>query len=140
MQAQRHRGSDSTGFGLYGERRERGYVVRAVADDRARLSTVLDSFLEATKCHGSDFLEDPSWDDLAQRHVSIRVVVDDPADSIVGWLADADHISGFEIQSVGRSLEIIKDLGDSYTVADKHGVRDFVGTHGVANARMATES
>ncbi len=141
MQAQRHRGSDSTGFGLYGERRERGYVVRAVADDRARLSTVLDSFLEATKNHGSDFLEDPSWDESGINVTSRSgLVVDDPADSIEGWLADADHISGFEIQSVGRSLEIIKDLGDSYAVADKHGVRDFVGTHGLANARMATES
>lgn len=140
MQAQRHRGSDSTGFGMYGERRERGYVVRAVVDDRARLSALLDSFLAATKNHGSDFLEDPTWDELDQRHVSIRLVVDDPADSIEGWLSDADHISGFEIQSVGRSLEIIKDLGDSYSVADKHRVRDFEGTHGLANARMATES
>ena len=34
MQAQRHRGSDSTGFGMYGQRRDRGYVVRVVADDR----------------------------------------------------------------------------------------------------------
>lgn len=140
MQAQRHRGNDSTGFGLYGERRDRGYVVRAVSDDRAKLSTVLESFLEATRQHGSDFLEDPTWDDLAQRHVSVRMVVDDPADSLDAWLVDADHIPGLEIQSVGRSLEIIKDLGDSYAVAEKHGVRDFEGTHGLANARMATES
>lgn len=140
MQAMRHRGSDSTGFGLYGPARERGYVVRAVADDRSRLSDQLDDFLTAGRQHGSDFLEDPTWDDLDQQHVSVRVVVDDPDSSVEDWLSDTDHISGFEIQSVGRSLEIIKDLGDAYNVADKHGVRDFVGTHGLANARMATES
>ena len=37
MQAQRHRGGDSTGFGIYGHRRERGYVVRMVAADRRTL-------------------------------------------------------------------------------------------------------
>jgi glutamate synthase domain-containing protein 1 len=140
MQAQRHRGSDSTGFGLYGPRRDRGYVVRAVAADRSHLSGLLDQFLAACRQHGSDFVEDPTWDSLTQRHVSVRIVVDDPASSIEEWLADADHIPGIEIQSVGRALEIIKDLGDAYAVADKHGVRDFIGTHGLANARMATES
>lgn len=140
MQAQRHRGSDSTGFGLYGPRRERGFVVRAVGARRSDLDAVLETFLDATREHGSDFLEDPTWDRLSQTHVSMRVVVDDPAGPLEEWLADADHIPGLEIQSVGRSLEIIKDLGDAYTVAEKHGVRDFVGTHGLANARMATES
>ena len=68
-------------------------------------------------------------------------MVDEPDRTSLDWLAiRADHLPSFEIQSVGRSLEIIKDLGDAYSVADKHGVRDFVGTHGVANARMATES
>jgi methylamine---glutamate N-methyltransferase subunit A len=140
MQAQRHRGSDSTGFGLYGLPRPRGYVVRAVGADRSRLSEHLETFLAACRAHGSDFLTDPTWDALTQKHVSVRVEVDDPADSMESWLADADHIPGFAIQSVGRTLEIIKDLGDAYEVADKHGVRDFIGTHGLANARMATES
>jgi hypothetical protein len=140
MQAQRHRGSDSTGFGLYGFPRERGYVVRAVASDRGAVSGLLDTFLAVCRDHGSDYLSDPTWDSLPQKHVSVRVDIDDPADSIEAWLDDADHIPGFEIQSVGRSLEIVKDLGDAYTVAEKHGVREFIGTHGLANARMATES
>ncbi len=140
MQAQRHRGGDSTGFGLYGEPRDRGYVVRVVAVDRAFAGAQVDEFLGICRAHGSDLLEDPTFDELAQTHVSIRLVVDDPASPLTEWLADADHIPGFEIQSVGRSLEIIKDLGDSYAVADKHKVRDFIGSHGIANARMATES
>ncbi len=140
MQAQRHRGADSTGFGLYGPRRESGYVIRAVAADRSDISSVLDTFLAVSREHGSDFLEDPTWDSLNQRHVSIRAIVGDPESGLERWLAEADHIPGLELQSVGRSLEIIKDLGDAYEVADKHGVRDFRGTHGVGNARMATES
>lgn len=139
IQAQRHRGADSTGFGMYGEPRIDGYVVRVVADRRA-LSSHLDTFLDIARSHGADFVEDPTWDDAATDHVSVRLVLSDPASPFERWLADADFIDGFEMQSVGRSLEIIKDLGDGYEVAEKHGIRDFVGTHGLTNARMATES
>ncbi len=139
IQAQRHRGADSTGFGMYGEPRTDSYVVRVVAD-RASLSDHLETFLAIARSHGSDFIGQPTWDDDTTDHVSVRLEITDPTSTFEQWLADADHIDGFEIQSVGRSLEIIKDLGDGYTVADKHGVRDFVGSHGLTNARMATES
>lgn len=140
MQAQRHRGADSTGFGIYGPSRKRGYVVRLVVADRRTLGVSLDSFVTATKTTGTSLLEDPVADDLDQPHVSVRVVVDDPAVDFGEWLGAVDHLPGIEIQSVGRSLEIIKDLGDAYTVAAKHDVAAMTGTHGLANARMATES
>ncbi|MGH8912060.1 MAG: hypothetical protein ACRDVD_06065, partial [Acidimicrobiia bacterium] len=140
MQAQRHRGSDSTGFGIFGPRRERGYVVRMVAADRTAIEPSVERFVQASRAGGADLIEDPTWDGLNQPHVSVRVVVDEPDRAFVDWLAFVDHLPGLEIQSVGRALEIIKDLGDAYTVADAHGVRDIAGTHGLANARMATES
>lgn len=140
MQAQKHRGSDSTGFGLYSPPRDHGYVVRIVGSDRNLLSNQLDEFLRVCRHHGSDFTADPTHDDLEQKHVSVRVEMADLASSIPAWLVDADHIAGLEIQSVGRSLEIIKDLGNAYQVSEKHGVANFIGTHGIANARMATES
>ena len=34
MHAQRHRGADSTGFALYGEPLENGYIVRAMTAQR----------------------------------------------------------------------------------------------------------
>ena len=140
MQAQRHRGGDSTGFGIYGETRDRGYVVRMVAADRRNLAASLDEFVAASRKGGADLLEDPTWDELNQPHVSVRAVINEPDRDFVDWLAVVDHLPNLEIQSVGRSLEIIKDLGDAYSVAAKHGVRETLGTHGVANARMATES
>ena len=140
MQAQRHRGSDSTGFGIYGPRRHRGYVVRMVAGDRNTVEASVERFAAASRAGGADLMEDPTWDDLNHPHVSVRAVVDEPDRAFVDWLASVDHLPGIEIQSVGRALEIIKDLGDAYTVADAHGVRDIEGTHGLANARMATES
>lgn len=138
MQALAHRGSDSTGYALYGEPLRSGYIVRAVAHDRSRLDEGLEMFTQVALAHGADLTEDPTWDDTDQMHVSVRLVIGDL--DVTEWLADADAIGGLEIQSVGRSLEIIKDVGDAESVAAKHGVDAFVGTHGVANARMATES
>ena len=140
MDAQVHRGADSTGFALYGAPRARGYIVRAVGMDRAALGPDLEDFRSILRGHGSDFLEDPTWDDADTPHVSVRMVVDEIVD-LARWSRDADGIAGrFEVQSVGRSLEVVKDLGDASNVADKHGVRDFIGSHGLGHARLATES
>ena len=51
-----------------------------------------------------------------------------------------EDIDGVEILSVGRGLELIKDLGDATTVADQYGLKGFVGTHAIGHTRMATES
>jgi glutamine phosphoribosylpyrophosphate amidotransferase len=56
-------------------------------------------------------------------------------------LADyVEDIRGAEVLSLGRSLEIVKDLGDAETVAADYGLNDFIGTHAIGHARMATES
>ncbi len=140
MDAQEHRGADSTGFALYGPPREDGYVVRAMVASRAQLSADLDDFLYLLKQHQSDFLEEPTWDQSADRHVSVRMLIRDPGD-LPAWSKAADEISSrIEIQSVGRSLEIIKDTGCAQSVAEKHGVNDMLGSHGLGHARLATES
>ncbi len=140
MDAQVHRGADSTGFALYGPPRESGYVIRAVGFDRSHLGADLDDLTAILRRHGSDLAEDPTHDTAASRHVSVRMEVKEIQDLAV-WSREADEISDrIEIQSVGRSLEIVKDTGTAADVADKHGVRGFVGTHGLGHARLATES
>lgn len=140
MQAMAHRGSDSTGFALYGPTLPEGYVVRIVSKNRRGLDQDLETFHSTLKDHGSDFLSDPTWDGLKQPHVSVRMTIDDPDSGLGEWLEEADAIPGFEIQSVGRSLEIIKDVGNAQEVMEKHDLGKYIGTHGIANARMATES
>ena len=74
------------------------------------------------------------------KHYCFRMEIKDPVD-LTAWVADADTLTDrIEIQSCGRSLEIIKDMGGSSEVADKHGVRNMQGTHGLGHARLATES
>ncbi len=140
MDAQVHRGADSTGFALYGPPRDSGYVIRAVGFDRARLGRDLDDLITIVRDFGSDIVEDPAHDDARSRHVSVRFVVRE-IDDVASWSEAADEICDrIEIQSVGRSLEIVKDTGTAEDVARKHGVREFLGTHGLGHARLATES
>ena len=140
MQAQSHRGADSTGFAVYGPPREDGYVVRAMGFDRNAIDRDIEDFRLALKEHGADFIGDPDCDSSRSDHYNLRVAVTDPA-SVADWIADADTMADrLEVQSLGRSLEIIKDEGDAAAVAEKHGVAGMKGTHGLGHARLATES
>jgi methylamine---glutamate N-methyltransferase subunit A len=139
MAAQRHRGSDSTGFALYGAPKEDAFVVRALLADRGRLDEDLEALRTVTREHGADFVEEPTWDHSAQRHVLARLVVSDP-EPFSAWVDACDGLDRVELQSAGRALEIVKDVGDAGEVASKHGVEEFVGTHGLGHVRLATES
>lgn len=140
MAAQEHRGADSTGFAVYGAPIETGYILRCMGFDKNAMDADLSDFRDILKAHGSDFAEEPSIITDAAKHYCVRMVIKDPGD-IARWIGDADNMSHrFEVQSCGRSLEIVKDVGGSVQVADKHGVRDMIGTHGLGHARLATES
>jgi len=140
MQAQRHRGADSTGFALYGRPREVGYVLRLFHPDRTRLGATLDALVAAVRDAGADLAADPTWDGTAQRHVFIRAEITEPSVDASQWVDVIESIDGLQMVSMGRSLEVIKDVGDAETVAAKHGLDEFVGTHGLGHARLATES
>ena len=51
-----------------------------------------------------------------------------------------ESVEETEIQSLGKSLELIKDIGDASVVADQYSLNQFSGTHGIGHTRMATES
>ena len=51
-----------------------------------------------------------------------------------------EDIEGVEIMSIGRTLELVKDLGDANTVSKQYTLNDFRGTHAIGHTRMATES
>jgi hypothetical protein len=140
MDAQEHRGADSTGFAVYGPPLDGEYVLRGMGFDKNRLGKDMDEFRAILHEHGSDFTEDATFTSDDHAHYCARIIIRDPID-LTRWLRDADTLGEhFEIQSCGRSLEIIKDVGSSAAVADKHGVRNMIGTHGLGHARLATES
>jgi glutamate synthase domain-containing protein 1 len=45
-----------------------------------------------------------------------------------------------EVVSVGKSLDVIKDVGTPYEIAPRHDILEYDGTHGLGHTRLATES
>jgi glutamate synthase domain-containing protein 1 len=137
--AMRHRGPDSTGFAVYGPQRERGYVVRGYLADRTALDSTLQQVVDLLRAQDSELMAEPTWDETGQPHVLFRMEIDELTD-FKAWVDAVEELPGTEILSMGRSLEIVKDVGDAREVDAKHGVSQMQGTHALSNMRLATES
>ena len=60
------------------------------------------------------------------------------AASLREWLGH--HYPQVHVLSIGRSIDLYKDVGLPAQVADRYGFGSFGGTHLVGHTRMATES
>jgi hypothetical protein len=151
LQALKHRGPDSSGFALYGEPRNGDYMLRfkvAEQEDMAhgfdiqnevkRRKALVDERIESG---GTKIVEQENVTDYAFRY---RISFDNGAADDQGNMkrfADyLEDVEGAEILSMGRALELIKDLGDASRVSDQYQLGSFTGTHAIGHTRMATES
>jgi methylamine---glutamate N-methyltransferase subunit A len=143
LQSMKHRGPDSTGYALYGQPHDGQVVMRYTLAD-------------------ANTPRDFEFDDRIQRHQTQVVtrlkaagarIEDVEAETEYAYrttlayggdlkdLTDRiEDIPDAEVLSIGRSLEIIKDLGDAETVSEQYGLGGFEGTHAIGHVRMATES
>ena len=92
MEAQEHRGADSTGFAIYGPVRDQGYVLRGMGFDKKRMDADLANFAHILRDNGSEFLSDPDLVTDESAHYCFRMEISDPKD-IAAWVHDADTIS-----------------------------------------------
>jgi amidophosphoribosyltransferase len=74
--------------------------------------------------------------EINENHCIITVGAD-PA-MVREWLAQ--EYPAVRVLSVGRSIDLYKDIGLPSEVADRYGFSRFSGTHLVGHTRMATES
>jgi hypothetical protein len=125
------RGTDSTGFAVYRSGQSGTFLVR-VDLDRPDLQNAA----ELTAIAAEQLVMVKEWKLTAR---SVRLEVDSDAD---GKLADwiEERIEGARVFSVGRSMEIIKDVGSANDVDRRYGVRQMAGGHAIGHTRMATES
>ena len=143
LQAMKHRGPDSTGYALYRPESD-GFVMHV-------------KLMESNNGHAEfEFAERLRRQraEVESRVVALGAQVTDikPAtdhamtitfgfDGDLKQLADyVEDVRDTEVLSLGKSLEIVKDLGDAKTVAGEYHLDDFVGTHAIGHVRMATES
>jgi glutamate synthase domain-containing protein 1 len=125
------RGPDSTGFAVYGRPRE-GTLVMRVDLDRPDVEESAELLARAA----DQAVSVKDWRLIGR---GIRLEVGSDAD---GKLADwvEERIPGARVFSVGRAMEIVKDVGSAQHVDRAYAVAQMDGTHGIAHTRMATES
>ncbi|MSO40932.1 MAG: glutamine amidotransferase [Solirubrobacterales bacterium] len=140
LQAMKHRGPDSTGYALYRGSTD-GYVMHVklseAKDEDAELAQRVgrqrDQIEARIRAAGAEIEE------IKGTHRTMTITFGFDGD--LKLLADAvERVRHTEVLSLGRSLEIVKDLGDADTVSDEYGLGEYTGTHAIGHARMATES
>ena len=146
LQALKHRGPDSTGYALYGEGESDNYIMRfkvgenvkegstAVKEDKS----VYDSRRKQVDQHirdlGANILQDQQLTPYSFRYV-IKYDKD-----LMEFSKRIESVEMTEILSLGKTLELVKDIGDATTVSKQYGLDKIKGTHAIGHSRMATES
>jgi glutamate synthase domain-containing protein 1 len=143
LQAMKHRGPDSTGYALYRPESE-GYVMHVkLAESNGHQEFDLAERLNRQRADIEGRMKSSgatisSIDATTSQHaMSVSFGFDGDLKQLADYIED---VRDTEVLSLGRSLEIVKDLGDANTVAADYKLDDFVGTHAIGHARMATES
>ncbi len=143
LQSMKHRGPDSTGYALYGQP-ENGHLVMRykLADANTPRDFEYENRLHRHRAEVEARLArlGARVDEVEEETpYAFRVTFDYDGD--LKLLADlVEDIPEAEVLSLGRSLEIVKDLGDAESVGEQYGLDDFTGTHAIGHVRMATES
>ena len=143
LQSMKHRGPDSTGYALYGNSRERQprHALQARGREHAARLRVRGPPPQASRDVESRLASLGARIDEVDEETPYAFRVSFEYDGDLKLLADfIEDIPEAEVLSLGRSLEIVKDLGDAETVHDQYGLSEFTGTHGIGHVRMATES
>jgi len=123
------RGPDSSGMAVFGSREggERRKLSLYCADEGFNWSHLEGSVLE--------HLGDARFE-VKANHCILSTAAE-PA-SVRVWLAT--HFPTVHVLSVGRSIDLYKDVGLPSEVADRYSFKGLTGTHLVGHTRMATES
>jgi methylamine---glutamate N-methyltransferase subunit A len=143
LQAMKHRGPDSTGYALYRPASADGYIMHVkLAESNGHQDF---DFAQRLKRQRADV--EGRMRAMGAQIGDVKPTTEHAMTVTFGFDGDlkqlADYVEdvrGTEVLSLGRALEIVKDLGDANTVAADYGLDRFVGTHAIGHARMATES
>ena len=146
LQALKHRGPDSTGYALYGEGESDNYIMRfkvgenvkegskAVNEDKSVYDARRKQVDQHIRDLGANILQDQQLTPYSFRYV-IKYDKD-----LMEFSKKIESVEMTEILSLGKTLELVKDIGDANTVSKQYGLDKIKGTHAIGHSRMATES
>ena len=146
LQALKHRGPDSTGYALYGEGESDNYIMRfKVGENVKEGSTAVNedkSVYDARRKQVDQHIRDLGADILQDQQLtpySFRYVIKYDKD-LMEFSKRIESVEMTEILSLGKTLELVKDIGDATAVSKQYGLDKIKGTHAIGHSRMATES
>jgi hypothetical protein len=146
LQSLKHRGPDSTGYALYGNRKSNDYILRFKVGENVGegSSAIMEdaSLYDLRKEEVNKKIEAAGGKIVKEEQVtpySFRYIIN-CSDDLLNLAKKIETVEMTEILSLGKSLELVKDLGDAKVVADQYSLNNFKGTHGIGHTRMATES
>ena len=146
LQALKHRGPDSTGYALYADNDGQNFILRfkvgenvgegstSVNEDESVYNERKKSVDKKLSELGALVVKEEKLTPYSYRY-EIKFDKD-----LMEFSKAIESIQSVEILSIGKSLELIKDLGDATVVSERYGLNKVQGTHGIGHARMATES
>jgi methylamine---glutamate N-methyltransferase subunit A len=123
------RGTDSTGVALYGPPQPGSYVLRArIEANHGTPQRVLEQLEAAGQV---------SEHTQAGPNLRARIAYDGELGALTDRVESVPHT---EVFSIGRSMEIVKEVGDASDVQQAAPFVQFQGSHAIGHTRMATES
>ena len=147
LQALKHRGPDSTGFALYGQGNNQGdYIMRfKVGENVAEGSSAVNedkSVYDERRKLVDKHIRDLGGSIVTEAQLtpySFRYCIKYDKD-LMEFSKKIESVEMTEILSLGKSLELVKDIGDAGVVSKQYGLDKIKGTHAIGHSRMATES
>ena len=146
LQSLKHRGPDSTGYALYGTGGTQDYILRFKVGENVKegSSAIMEdaSLYEKRRNEVNEKIVEAGGNIIKEEQItpySFRYVTSFEGD-LLEFARKIESVEMAEILSLGKSLELVKDIGDAKVVADQYSLNNFEGTHGIGHTRMATES
>ena len=137
LTALERRGPDSAGVALYAGARselEDGSIVfRVSLGETANAASISERVVERVQ-HLGDVTEAV----VTAEYLRLVLVYDGDPQHVEREINSVAH--GIEVVSMGRELEIIKQVGSPKNLDTTYGISSMVGTHGIGHTRLSTES
>ena len=146
LQSLKHRGPDSTGYALYGEGESNNYILRfKVGENVKEGSSAVNedkSVYDARKKQVDTHLKELGAEVVKEEQItpySFKYIMKYDGD-LMEFSKTVESVEMAEILSIGKHLELVKDIGDAGVVSKQYSLDKINGTHGIGHTRMATES
>jgi methylamine---glutamate N-methyltransferase subunit A len=127
------RGPDSAGVALYGPPADHKLIMKVKLGGRGDLQSRAHRIVDLAESFGT-------ISDFSTAECYARFLIDEGIDerSLVASVESLDP--EMEVVSVGRSLDIVKQVGSPASLERSYAISQFRGTHGLGHTRLSTES